>query len=233
MPKLINLELTAGGATISTVQLTSIFSACPGLRRLRLGHHPVRETTGNDFVPAPLRHLEVIYLESPAMSCGLPLIYPVSESLRLSLAGVAFRADEIFIDSIVYLSPHCTITALQLEGYKLSPHGLHTLLCSLPQLQIVSLQKTFLSTLMALALWVIDPSGSGDEIDTMCSSPRVIWLKECMIIDESDLRLLVAVRPLEQLKLEGCCITGFGLALGAKALCEYLRGSISDLCIKD
>ncbi|KAF8605885.1 hypothetical protein BDV93DRAFT_569335, partial [Ceratobasidium sp. AG-I] len=179
---------------------------CPNLRQLTLESMDIQDTPGVNITPIPLQHLRVLYLTDLETTHVFPMISSKSGSLSFTItASPLYETSGDLVDYINQLSQLSSITALQLNIGDIGPRDLRRLLISLPQLQTLSLIDIYMDNHTALALRGANALNAGKETTTPAFPiPSAIWLIQSVIDDEAALRSLVGVRPLHQLKLDGC-----------------------------
>lgn len=233
LPKLVDLELTMFLYPMTTLQLANLLRGCPNLRQLTLDCMDIISATSVDAIPAPLQHLGVLNLMNLDDTEVLPIISSKSDSLSITITALALNdPGRDLVDYIDRLSRLSIITALQLNVGDIKTRDIRRLFNSLPHLQTLSLKDVYLDSSMALALRGVD-GFEADNNSTVSTSPTpcAIWLVQSEIDDEEVLRLLVSVRPLQQLKLDGCFLETSGSILEAEELHKFLLDSVPDLTI--
>ncbi|KAF8606128.1 hypothetical protein BDV93DRAFT_361717 [Ceratobasidium sp. AG-I] len=233
LPNLTDLELNSFAHPLTTLQFANVLRGCPNLRQLTLDDMSFLATASIDETPVPLQHLKVLNLTEINATSVLPLISSKSDSLSITITAMSLEDTSVnLIDYIGQLSGLSTITALSLNLGDIEPHDLRRLIYSLPHLQTFCLEDTYLDNPMVLALRGVDNfGGAGRSTAPMFPIPHAIWLIRSEIEDEETLRLLVGVRPLQQLKLGGCFLEGSSSILEEGELYEFLLDSVPDLII--
>ncbi|KAF8606122.1 hypothetical protein BDV93DRAFT_553892 [Ceratobasidium sp. AG-I] len=229
LPKLVELELASLTPPLTAQRLASVLRGCPNLRRLTLNKVDLEVNTGINVTPVPLQHLRVLNISSRNAAHVLPIVSSGYNALSLTIND--FWSDNL-INCIGQFSRHSTVIALRLEVMHIEPNELSRLVYSLPQLQTIYLLGLYLDSPTAFALRGVTELSAGGEIThSTFPIPRAIWLAESEIKDEATLRVLVSVRPLQQLKLDYCFLESSGPISEEKDLCSFLVDSIPDLTL--
>ncbi|KAF8605883.1 hypothetical protein BDV93DRAFT_31188 [Ceratobasidium sp. AG-I] len=235
LPKLVDLELDTFATFPTTLQFANMLRGCPNLRRLTLDNINIQAPTSFDMTPVPFQYLKDFVLRDLDDTHVLPMISSKSDSLSLAITDSSlYGANHDLIGYISRLSHLSRITALRLDVGDIEPDDLRRLLISLPQLQTLSLVGIYLDSPTALALRGANELGPGTETTLPAFPiPRAIWLVPSVIDDEAALRSLVSVRPLQQLKLDGCLVSRpeSGSILKGEGLYKFLLDSVPDLTV--